>query len=349
MALGRHPGHLVLGVQVRLGGQGPQLVLCSAGAADVGSEDLELLGAEGGVPVASLAGGGCHDHEKTSGPFTGRRWQATISWLQRPRAALGWCAVLLLQGRPSYLSFTPRPLLPSTVVTSSDGEMFMAMPPDPIQIPPNPWAFGEFWLVNEFGVHRDLLDLLDPQLDSLLRDRKQVLIDAAESTEVEAVQEELYSLLYDEAERGEQFKNILFNSFFAASFALFEHKLQNICQRAQTATGSLFSMDNIHAGSILDRSKTYLTGLGVDFPAQDSDWQVIRNYAGIRNKLMHEGGLLPENGGLIEYARSKQIASGRNGRELVLARPFCEEAVNNLEGFLLRVHRAVEEFRRQRE
>ena len=62
---------------------------------------------------------------------------------------------------------------------------------------------------------------------------------------------------------------------------------------------------------------------------------------------MHEGGLLPESGGLTEYALSKQIVSGRNGRELVLARPFCEEAVNKLEGFLLRVHRAVEEFRRQ--
>ena len=225
----------------------------------------------------------------------------------------------------------------------------MAMPPDPMKIPPNPWAFGEFWIINEFDVHRNLLDLLDPQLDSLLRDRKQVLIDAAESTEVEAVQEELYSLLYDEEERGEQFKNILFNSFFSASFALFEDKLQKICQRAQTATGSLFSLGNIHAGSVLDRAKTYLTGLGVDFPSQDSDWHVIRNYAGIRNKLMHEGGLLPESGGLIEYALSKQIVSGRNGRELVLTRLFCEEAVNHLEGFLLRVHRVVEEFRLQKE
>lgn len=225
----------------------------------------------------------------------------------------------------------------------------MAMPPNPMMIPPNPWAFGEFWLVNEFGVHRDLLDLLDPQLESLLRDRKQVWIDAARSTAEEVVQDELYSLVYEEEERGEQFKNILFNSFFTASFALFEHKLQTICQRAQTAMGSPFSVEDIRASSVLDRSKTYLTKLGVDFPAQDSDWQVIKRYAGIRNKLMHEGGLLSESGGLTEYALSKQIVSGQNGRELVLARPFCEEAVNNLEGFLLRVHRAVEEFRQQKE
>ena len=159
-----------------------------------------------------------------------------------------------------------------------------------MNIPPNPWAFGEFWIIDEFSVHRDLLGLLDPQLDSLLRERKEALKEAAESTEEEAVQEELHILLYDEEDRGEQFKNILFNSFFAASFALFEHKLRTICQRAQTAMGSPFSVDDIRPQSTLDSAKTYLTRLGVDFPAQDSDWQVIKNYAGIRNKLMHEGG-----------------------------------------------------------
>ena len=227
--------------------------------------------------------------------------------------------------------------------------MLMVMPPNPMRVPPNRWAFGEFWIIDEFVVHRDLLDLLDPQLDSLLRQRKQVLIEAAESTEVEAVQEEIYGLLYDEDNRGEKFKNILFNSFFMASFALFENKLRTICQRAQTAMVSPFSVDDIGPRSILDSAKTYLTRLGVDFPAQDSDWQVIKNYAGIRNKLMHKGGLLSESGELTAYALSKQIVSDRNGGELVLTRSFCEEAVNNLEGFVLRVHRAFEELRQQHE
>ena len=63
---------------------------------------------------------------------------------------------------------------------------------------------------------------------------------------------------------------------------------------------------------------------------------------------MHEGGLLSEGGELTAYALRKQIGSGRNGRELVLTRSFCEEAVNNLEGFVLRVHRAFEELRQQK-
>ena len=129
----------------------------------------------------------------------------------------------------------------------------MRIPPNPMRIPPNSWVFGEFWIIDEFVVHRDLLDLLDPQLDSLLRERKQVLIEAAESTEVEGVQEEIYGLLYDEDNRGEKFKNILFNSFFVASFALFEHKLRDICQRVQTAMGSSFSVDDISPRAILDQ------------------------------------------------------------------------------------------------
>ena len=55
--------------------------------------------------------------------------------------------------------------------------------------------------------------------------------------------------------------------------------------------GSPFSVDDIRPRSILDSTKTYLTRLGVDFPAQDSDWQVIKKYSEIRNKLMHEGGV----------------------------------------------------------
>ena len=83
------------------------------------------------------------------------------------------------------------------------------MLPNPMNVPPNPWAFGEYRLIDGFGVHRDILGLLDPQLDSLLLERKELLKVAAESTEEEAVQDELYSLLYDEEDRGEQFTNIL--------------------------------------------------------------------------------------------------------------------------------------------
>ena len=271
-------------------------------------------------------------------------WPVCKCWLHLSAAAGGVTAVL----PTSKIVLLEVCVSSQPTSNSSRGKMLMVMPPNPMNIPRNPGAFGEFWLIDDFRVHRDLLDLLDPQLDSLLRGRTDFLREAAESTTEEAVQNGLYGLLHYEEEQGEQFKSILFNSFFAASFALFEYKLLTICQRAQTAMGSPFSVDDIRSQSILDRSKSYLTRLGVCFPAQDSDWQVIKKYREIRNKLMHEGGLLSESGELTAYALSKEIASDRNGRELVLTRSFCEEAVNNLKGFVLRVHRAFEDLRQQK-
>lgn len=210
-------------------------------------------------------------------------------------------------------------------------------------IPLNWWDFGEFRLIYGFDAYRELLLLLDPQLRLVLQERQEKWREAASSAE-EAVRGELYSILYEEEEREEELKSILFNSFFAASFALFEHKLRTICEEAKTFTGSPFSIDDIRPSSLLDSTKKYLTRLGVDFPAQDqdSDWQEIKDYAGVRNRLMHEGGRLRDRDSLTAYAVRKQIVSGGNEPELVLTRSFCEEAVDNLENFLRRVYRAFD-------
>ena len=209
-------------------------------------------------------------------------------------------------------------------------------------IPLNWWDFGEFRLIYDFDAYRELLRLLDPQLGLILQAQQEKWAEAARSTEEEAVRGELYSILYEEEERGEQLKSILFNSFFMASFALFELKLRTICDEAKTVTDSPFSIDDIRPSRLLDSTKKYLTILGVDFPAQDSDWQEIKDYAGVRNRLMHEGGSLRENDNLTAYAVRKQIVSHGNENELALTRSFCEEAVENLENFLRRVYRAFD-------
>ena len=208
-------------------------------------------------------------------------------------------------------------------------------------IPLNWWNFGEFRLIYDFDAYRELLRLLDPQLNLVLRERQEKWREAASSAE-EAVRGELFSILYEEEERGEELKSILFNSFFVASFALFEHKLRTICEDAKTFSGSPFSMDDIRPSAPLDNARKYLTRLGVDFPAQDADWQEIKNYAGVRNKLTHEGGRLRDSDNLTVYAVRKQIVSNGDERELVLTRSYCEEAVDSLENFLRRVYRAYD-------
>ena len=80
-------------------------------------------------------------------------------------------------------------------------------------IPLNWWDFGEYRLTYDFDAYRELLRLLDSQLGSILRERQERWKEAASSAEEEAVRGELYSILYEEEERGEQLKSILFKEY----------------------------------------------------------------------------------------------------------------------------------------
>ena len=133
------------------------------------------------------------------------------------------------------------------------------------------------------------------------------------------------------------------NSFFSASFALFESQLMRICRSAQRNCGSPFSEKDLGSSSPTDRAKTYLQKLGVPFPADTAEWQEITAYREIRNKIMHEGGALPLEGHVTDFAKAKQIVSTRAGNpNLELTRSFCDDALGNLRRFLLGVHRAYE-------
>ena len=148
--------------------------------------------------------------------------------------------------------------------------------------------------------------------------------------------EQLYALLGGEESRGEEFKTILFNSLFAASFALFEHKLYAVCRQVQQATGNPFSAEDIRGRNRIDSIKKYIEAFGIEVPLADSEWQELRRYQEVRNKIMHEGAALPDSGDLARYARDHEIASSWTGRELELNRAFCDEAIRNLEQFSIK-------------
>ena len=203
----------------------------------------------------------------------------------------------------------------------------------------NPWHFGEWWLTGEFDGYQSLLALLDEELQARLSEREEGLREASESAESLAMQIDLEMVIADEGIEGEKFRSILFNSFFAASFALFEHKLSTICLQVQGASGTPFTVNDMRTSSRLYGPKSYLERLGIDFPAQGSDWQEITTYQKLRNSIMHHGGEIPEGSDLLEYAEKQGIASSWNGRELQMTRVFCEEAMTTLAGFLLKLHR----------
>ena len=58
---------------------------------------------------------------------------------------------------------------------------------------------------------------------------------------------------------------------------------------------------------------------------------------------MHEGGALPLEGHVTDFAMAKQIVSTLGGSpNLELTRTFCDDALGTLRRFLLEVHRAYE-------
>ena len=64
------------------------------------------------------------------------------------------------------------------------------------------------------------------------------------------------------------------NSFFMASFALFEHQLIRLCGRVRRRQGSPFSVNQFKY-SLTERAKLYLTKLGVPFPIGTPEWSEI--------------------------------------------------------------------------
>ena len=99
----------------------------------------------------------------------------------------------------------------------------------------NRLSFFEFALTSEFAVHRESLALVDAGMRGSLRVKMETFADAARNAENRDRFDEYMSIAYeyDPESGGEVFMAIVFNSFFATSFALFENKLTHICDLAQ--------------------------------------------------------------------------------------------------------------------
>lgn len=206
------------------------------------------------------------------------------------------------------------------------------------------WNEAERFLIShKWELHSRFLDLLDPHLEKTLQDWQQAVEQQARQIDDEDERNEFYEFHSDEYHEHMEFRVILMNSFFSASFALFENQLMRICQSAKLKSGSPFSVKDLGSFSPTDRAKTYLKKLGIEFPADSQEWQEITKYREIRNKIMHEGADLPDEGPLTDFARAKQIFSTwGGGPSLELTRPFCDDAARGMKRFLLEVHRAYQ-------
>ena len=129
-----------------------------------------------------------------------------------------------------------------------------------------------------------------------------------------------------------------------------------ICHVAKRNSGSPFSVRDLRSPSPTERTKTYLTKLGVEFPSDSDEWQNITKYREIRNKIMHNGGRLgveEDEGDIARFARQKGISTAKSseltGGSLELTRAFCDEAGEQINQLLRAVYRAYRRWRKTAE
>ena len=192
---------------------------------------------------------------------------------------------------------------------------------------------------HDWDRYRKFLDLLEPHLDEELHDWEQEIEQQALGIEDLDQRDEFYHLYLDDYHILKQHKVILMNSFFSASYALFEYHLTRLCNQAKRHHRSPFSVDDLRY-SLSDRVKLYFARLKIPFPSNAPEWPRIKVYQEIRNKMMHDGGNVSCSWKHFAYAEENCIVDRRLG-EFVLTRYFCEKALDDFRQFLLRTSGSI--------
>ena len=164
-----------------------------------------------------------------------------------------------------------------------------------------------------FDLYRKSLATQDRLTTQALEDFQRALDEEAQKYD-EDVRAEFYENQSEEYISHEYSKVIFMNSFFVASYALYDHHRDEILDRFRLAWGDFESSDLINS----------------------PEWQAISHYKQIRNRIVHDGADIPECDEAIALAECHGIAARYfpNGT-YALTRRFCDEALDTFEKFLL--------------
>ena len=228
------------------------------------------------------------------------------------------------------------------------------------------FAWEDILISHNMNVYRVFLESLDPYIEQSLHDWNLLIQQEGEKIADPNAQDDFYQFHADEYEHRLQVRPLLMNACFTAIFALFEEQLLRICAMAKEHSRSPFSVGHLRGGSPTDLAKMYLQILEVDFPSGGDDWTRITWLREIRNKIIHNGGILLDHKNkykTVKYAVDSGIVVDRLIRNegehipsseesgaasemkpeplrLELTRGFCEAELNHLEEFLHQVYSA---------
>ena len=194
----------------------------------------------------------------------------------------------------------------------------------------------EFVVSYDMNLYHQCLDHFDSLLENEHQEWEKAVDERAQNIPDKRTREDFLDFISEEYGERIEFHSILLNSFFAASFAMFEHRLYQLCCRAKNDSGNPFSVKDIRGRSSTEQAGKYLTALGIPFPNNTNLWQEIMRYREIRNLIMHEGGRVREREEIKEYALTHGLISPNDGlRELNISRAYCDTAIGNMKIFLL--------------
>ena len=214
------------------------------------------------------------------------------------------------------------------------------------------FGWNAFVVSYKIGMYQNLLNLVNEQMEKDLVELAQEVEKVASQLEDDQRGDDYQDYLVNNYLEREEYQSIFLHAFFAASFAMLEHELVQVCENARRKAESPFSVKDLPRRDHLGSTKKYLKKLGIDFPAGSSVWRKAKEYGKVRNKIMHEGSSLGEDKDLIRFASEHEVlvetSPGIETKEydLRLTRKFCEMALNDIKKVLIQVNVAYENWAR---
>ncbi len=216
------------------------------------------------------------------------------------------------------------------------------------------FEWNEFVIASKFDVYRKLLDSVVQQMEKDLMELAQRVEGVASQPENDPRRDDYRDYLAEEHLEIEGIEAIFLHAFFASSFALFEHELVRVCERARRETYSQCSVQDLGNRDYMNSAKEYLKKLGMGFPAGTLEWKQATDYRKIRNKIMHAGSGLGEKDDVIPIAkangilRESSLTYGVKQFELHLTKDFCNRAMMAFRKVLIDVVSAYRQWKEER-
>ena len=200
----------------------------------------------------------------------------------------------------------------------------------------------------QFSLCRRSIGTLAEYVESDKEETLSAWAETAESISDPVIREGVWLHLASEGYDFDILNQLTFRALFVTSVSLFEFELLRMCDKAQRHSNNQeLTIDPYKFD--WRKAKGYLSSLGVRVPADLVEWNDVQSLYGIRNAVVHRGGLLLSFDDDLDFARRQGIVVQREGNprpnsqntpvfvKLELTRTFCGEALDTFERLLLQV------------